>query len=57
MNTETGKIYKTVSEIEAAKKRGETLIELSPGVQTAHVGANRKQRRAKAAEMRKAAKR
>jgi hypothetical protein len=32
MNAETGRIYYGVEAIEAAKERGEKIIELSPGV-------------------------
>lgn len=30
MNPETGKIYRTAAEVEAARQRGEPLVELTP---------------------------
>ena len=32
MNTDTGRIYRTAEEIEAAKKRGEPLVEIATTV-------------------------
>lgn len=61
MNTDTGRIYRTAEEIEAARKRGEPLVEVSPLVaEQMEVGRdtmNRKARRRQLAELRKAKRR
>lgn len=62
MNTDTGKIYYTKEEIEAARKRGEPIVPVSDEVamaqmvgQAALSGMNRHERRKAAADARKAA--
>ena len=55
MNTQTGQIYRTLAEVEAARLRGEPLVPLSRNMEAAHVGGNRKQRRIAIAERRRAA--
>ena len=60
MNTNTGQIYRTKEEIEAAKARGEPLVPVSDRVaeiiEAGHRALNRRERRRLAAEARRAAK-
>ncbi len=60
MNTETGKIYKTAEEIEAARKRGEPLVPISDYVaevmEAGHTALNRKERRKQKSLARRAGK-
>jgi|GEM_PF-3864326 len=61
MNTRTGTIYRTPEEIADAKARGEPLVEISETVaalvDAGRVSLNRRQRRARAAENRRIARR
>lgn len=54
MNVDTGKIYSDPESIRKALARGERLVPLSPEMQAAHIGKNRKQRRIERANERRA---
>lgn len=57
MNTDTGRIYRTLDEIDAAKRRGEPLVEVSKEVaalmEEGQESLNRKARRAMKAKQRR----
>lgn len=61
MNPESGRIYRTTEEIEAARSRGEPIVQVSERVADAvEIGSevlNRAERRLRAREERRAAKR